>query len=337
MAGRFAGKLPPMILVVGGAGYIGSHMCKLLRESNEPHVVFDSLENGHRESVAGSDLVVGDLRRAEDLKEVFKRHSIDLVMHFAAYISVGESVRDPGKYFENNTSGVLTLLDVMREFGAKHFVFSSTAAIFGEPQYSPIDEDHPKNPASPYGLSKLFVEQILADYDRAHGMKSVCLRYFNAAGADSSGEIGEDHLPEEHLIPVAIEAAQGKRPMLKIFGTDYGTPDGTCVRDYVHVSDLANAHSLAIKHLRSGADSRNFNLGNGQGFSVRQVIDTVRTVTGLNVPFEESDRRPGDPATLIAGSNRIKSELGWSPQYDKLEDIVETAWKWHQAHPKGYA
>ena len=326
-----------MILVIGGAGYIGSHLVRLLREQNEPHVVFDNLENGHRAAVGSSPLFEGDLRKIEDLRQVFADFpEIDVVMHFGAYIAVGESVREPAKYWRNNTSAVLNLLDVMRENRVDKLVFSSTAAIFGEPQYVPIDEEHPKNPTSPYGMNKLTVERILADFDVAYGLKSVCLRYFNACGAHPSGEIGEDHSPEEHLIPVAILAALGRRPMLKVMGTDYDTPDGTCVRDYVHILDLASAHLMAVKHLRDGSGSRQYNLGNGTGFSVRQVIDTVSRVIEMPVPHENAPRRPGDPGTLVAASERIRRDWGWNPKYQNLADIIGTAWNWHKHRAKGY-
>lgn len=332
------GNLPGMILVLGGAGYIGSHMVKLLRQSGERHLVFDNLEQGHKAAVEGSALFVGDLRNADDLRRVFSQNpDIDIVMHFAAYIAVGESVREPGRYFENNTCAVLGLLETMREFGIAKFVFSSTAAIFGEPQYVPIDEAHPKNPTSPYGDSKLFVERICDAYDTAHGLKSVCLRYFNAAGADPEGVLGEDHHPESHLIPLAIWAAQGRAGALKLFGTDYDTPDGTCVRDYIHVDDLAQAHLLAVRHLRQAGDSRRYNLGNGQGFSVREVIDTVSKIAGTPVPFEGAPRRAGDPARLIASSEAIRRDWSWSPRYPDLHTIVEHAWRWFEAHPNGYA
>jgi UDP-glucose 4-epimerase len=325
-----------MILVVGGAGYIGSHMCKLLRKAGEPHLVFDNLSQGHRAAIKDSPLTIGDLRDKEDLEKVFAENKIDLVMHFAAYISVGESVREPAKYWDNNTAGALTLLETMKENGINRFVFSSTAAIFGEPKYVPIDEEHPKNPTNPYGDSKLAVETILKSFDTAYGLKAVCLRYFNAAGADPDGQIGEDHEPEEHLVPLAIKAALGQRPALKIFGTDYETPDGTCVRDYIHILDLAEAHLLAVKHLRKDGDSRHYNLGNGQGFSVKQVLETVEKVSGKQVPHENAARRPGDPAKLIASSDRIREDWSWSPTMPKLETIVETAWTWHSTHPNGY-
>ncbi|HEY0867412.1 MAG TPA: UDP-glucose 4-epimerase GalE [Fimbriimonas sp.] len=326
-----------MILVLGGAGYIGSHMLKLLREQGEKHLVFDNLEQGHREALQGSPLFQGDLRRKEDLERVFRENpEIDVVMHFAAYIAVGESVREPGRYYENNTSAVLQLLEAMRRHGVAKFVFSSTAAVFGEPQYVPIDEKHPQAPTSPYGASKLMVERMLDDFDVAHQTKSVCLRYFNAAGADPENRIGEDHDPETHLIPVAILAAMGKMPKLKIFGTDYDTPDGTCVRDYIHILDLAQAHLLAVRHLRDGGESRKYNLGNGQGFTVRQVIETVEQVSGLPVPHEEGPRRAGDPARLIASSDLVRRDWGWQPKYTNLATIVGHAWEWHRTHPDGY-
>jgi UDP-glucose 4-epimerase len=326
-----------MILVVGGAGYIGSHMLRLLREENEEHLVLDNFEQGHRGALQGSPSTSGDLRKANDLKRVFAENpSIDLVMHFAAYISVGESVREPYKYYENNTAGVLNLLHAMREAGVNKFVFSSTAAIYGEPQYVPLDEEHPKSPVNPYGFSKYACERILDDFDRAHEFRSVCLRYFNACGAAPDGSIGEDHHPEEHLIPVALLAALGKRPTLKIFGTDYDTPDGTCVRDYIHVLDLAQAHLLAVRHLRQGGESRKYNLGNGQGFSVRQVMELTGKVLGKPVPVEEAPRRPGDPATLIASSEKIRKDWGWAPKYTDLEEIISHAWNWHRGHPEGY-
>lgn len=326
-----------MILVVGGAGYIGSHMLRRLREAGEAHIVFDNFEAGHRGALGGSPAFQGDLRNPEDLKRVFAENpQIDVVMHFAAYISVGESVREPGKYYENNTSGVLNLLEAMRAAGVNKFVFSSTAAIFGNPEYVPIDEDHPKAPLNPYGLSKLFVERVCEGYEVAHGFKSVCLRYFNAAGAAPDGAIGEDHSPEEHLIPVAILSALGKRPAMKIFGTDYDTVDGTCVRDYIHILDLADAHLLAVRHLRDGGDSRRYNLGNGRGFSVKQVLETVEEVIGREIPKETGPRRPGDASTLVASSDRIRRDWGWEPKYPELRTIVEHAWNWHQSHPDGY-
>ncbi len=325
-----------MILVVGGGGYIGSHMCKLLAKAGEQFVVFDNFETGHRQAVAGAKIVEGDLRKSEDIDKALKADRFDSVMHFGAYIMVGESVLKPAAYYENNVVGVLNLLNALKGHGINKFIFSSTAAIFGEPQYVPIDEDHPKSPTSPYGDTKLAVERILDAYDRAYGIRSVCLRYFNAAGADPDGILGEDHDPESHLIPAAILAGMGQSPGLSIFGTDYPTPDGTCLRDYIHVMDLARAHLLALNHLRDGGKSKKYNLGNGTGFSVRQVIDTVQSVSGLTIPVLEGPRRPGDPATLIASSDKIKEDLGWRPEIPRLEDIVGDAWKWRKAHPKGY-
>lgn len=326
-----------MILVIGGAGYIGSHMLKLLRDEGEEHLVLDNFEQGHRGALQGSPSVQGDLRSRADLDRVFSENKIDVVMHFAAYISVGESVREPFKYWDNNTVGVLNLLEAMRGHGIDKLVFSSTAAIFGEPQYVPIDEDHPKKPTSPYGDSKLAVERMLDSYDRGYGFKSACLRYFNAAGADPDGQIGEDHSPEEHLIPVAILSALGKRPPMKIFGTDYDTPDGTCVRDYIHILDLAQAHLLAVRHLRNSGDSRRYNLGNGQGFSVKQIIETTQEVIDRKIPHEYGPRRPGDPAKLIASSDKIRNDWGWKPRYTDVREIIQHAWNWHRTHPEGYA
>ncbi len=325
-----------MILVAGGAGYIGSHLCRALQEANEPFVVLDNLSSGHREAVAGATLVEADLADRDALERVFHDHDVDLVMHFAASISVGESVRDPAKYWRNNFFGTLNLVQAMAAAGVNRLVFSSTAAIFGEPVKLPIDEDHPCSPVNPYGATKLAVERMLEAYDAGHGLRSVCLRYFNACGAHPSGELGEDHTPEEHLIPVAIQAGLGQRGPLSVFGTDYPTPDGTCVRDYVHIADLAEAHLLAARHLRQGGDSRRFNLGNGEGFSVRQVIHTVEEVSGRSVPHHEAPRREGDPAQLVASSRRIRDEWGWSPSFPELETIVEHAWRWHSTHPNGY-
>lgn len=325
-----------MILVIGGAGYIGSHMLALLRDRNEPHLVFDNLETGHRQALQGSRLFEGDLRRRDDILRALGENPIDTVMHFGAYIMVGQSVTQPSEYYWNNLVGVLNLLDAMRERAVLRLVFSSTAAIFGEPVYVPIDEDHPKQPTSPYGDTKLAVEKMLASFDRAYGIRSVCLRYFNAAGSDPDAVLGEDHDPETHLIPACILAALGKVPGLSIFGTDYDTPDGTCVRDYVHVCDLAQAHLLAIRHLRDGGESRQYNLGNGQGFSVREVIDTVESVTGRPIPQSVAGRREGDPAVLIASSERIRRDWGWNPEYPDLRTIVEHAWRWRQRHPDGY-
>ncbi len=325
-----------MILVVGGAGYIGSHMCKLLRQTGEQHLVFDNLERGHREALQGSPFVMGDLREPESLARVFAEHEIDLVMHFAAYIEVGESVKDPSSFYTNNFFGVQELLEAMRKAKVDKIVFSSTAAVYGEPKYVPLDEVHATQPTNPYGNTKLAVERMLHDYDVAYGIRSVCLRYFNAAGADPDGVLGEDHRPESHLIPRVLLAAMGKAPTINVFGTDYDTPDGTCVRDYIHVCDLADAHLLAIRHLRDGGQSDRFNLGNGQGFSVRQVIETSERVVGHAIPVAEGPRRAGDPARLIASSDKIRQALGWTPKRPDLEQIVLDAWNWRQSHPEGY-
>lgn len=325
-----------MILVVGGAGFIGSHMLKVLREAGEAFVVFDNLETGHSAALQGAECIQGDLRDPGSLARALRARHFDVVMHFGAYIMVGESVRQPSEYYQNNFVGTMNLLDAMRDRGINKLIFSSTAAIFGEPQYVPIDEDHPKNPASPYGDTKLAVERLIDAYGTAYGLRSVCLRYFNAAGADPDGVIGEDHHPESHLVPAAILAAMGATPGLSIFGTDYPTPDGTCVRDYIHVMDLASAHLLAARYLRDGGESEKFNLGNGRGFSVREIIDTVERVSGLRVPVTEAERRPGDPATLIASSAKIQANLGWTPQLPGIAQIVEDAWNWRSSHPNGY-
>jgi UDP-glucose-4-epimerase GalE len=257
-------------------------------------------------------------------------------MHFGAYASVAESVKDPGRYYENNVSRTLVLLDEMVRRGIKRLVFSSSASTYGEPVEIPIPEDHPKNPTNPYGRSKLIIEDVLRDYDAAYGLKSVSLRYFNAAGADPEGELGEDHKPEEHLIPIVLQAALGKRPGVSIYGTDWDTPDGTCIRDYIHVMDLAQAHILACEALESGGETTSYNLGNGSGYSVQQVIEVAREVTGRPIGAIPGSRRPGDPARLVASSDKIRRELGWEPEIRELRDIVKTAWKWHSAHPEGY-
>lgn len=327
-----------MILVVGGAGYIGSHVVRLLVEQNAQVIVFDNLSAGHEQAVPRNiPLFEGDLLDKASLSRVFQEYpAIDTVMHFGASISVGESVRNPSLYYRNNVTGTLSLLDAMVEAGVSKLVFSSTAATYGEPQQVPIPESHPKHPTSPYGHSKLVVEQILQAYEVAYGLRSVIFRYFNASGAHPSAQIGEDHRPEEHLIPVAIKAAQGLRPSLKLFGTDYPTPDGTCVRDYIHVCDLAEAHWKGVQWLADGKPSETFNLGNGEGYSVRQVVELVSEVTGMQVPFETADRRAGDPAVLVASSAKAKELLGWEPQRPQLKTIIEDAWRWHSTHPNGY-
>lgn len=325
-----------MIAVVGGAGYIGSHMVKYLRKKGEPVVVFDNLSKGHLEAVSGAELVQGDLRNPDDLERLFSNRSIECVMHFAAYASVGESMRLPDLYYDNNVVGCCRLLEAMQRRGVKMMIFSSSAAVYGEPETVPIDESSPKSPTNPYGETKLVMERMLGWYDQAYGLRSVSLRYFNAAGADPEGELGEDHDPEEHLIPIVLQVALGKRTGMKVFGADWPTPDGSCVRDYVHIWDLAQAHYQALQRLRSGAQSSAYNLGNGKGYSVLQVIQTAETVTERRIAWESAPRRPGDPATLVASSQRAASELGWQPDYPDLEEIVRHAWVWHRDHPNGY-
>lgn len=320
------------ILVVGGAGYIGSHMVKTLINEGYSVVVLDNLSTGHRRLLTGGEFVQGSLGDANLLEKLFSEHRIQAVMHFAAFSLVGESVQQPLKYYRNNISETVSLIEAMVRHCVKRFIFSSTAAVYGEPEKIPISEDHTYSPTNPYGASKLCVERILADSDRAHGLKSFCLRYFNAAGADASGMIGELHDPESHLIPLILKAAMSKK-VVKIFGTDYPTPDGTCIRDYVHVTDLAQAHLLALQALLDGAESRTFNLGNSIGHSVRQVIDVAQEVTGLPIGTFEDQRRPGDPAVLVADAGRIKRELHWNPEYEDLEKIIASAWKWHSRQP----
>ncbi len=319
------------ILVVGGAGYIGSHMVKLLGERGCAVTTLDDLSSGHRDAVLTGDLVQGDMADTELLRSLFARRKYDAVMHFASFIEVGESVREPAKYYRNNVANTLTLLSAMREAGVDRFIFSSTAAIFGTPQYVPIDERHPRAPINPYGRTKNMVEDVLGDYERAYGLRSVCLRYFNAAGADPEGKLGERHEPESHLIPLALQAASGRRAGLSVYGTDYDTPDGTCIRDYVHVSDLCEAHWLALESLRAGAGSQAYNLGNGNGFSVLEVIETAKKVTGVDFAVKREARRAGDPPRLVADSSAIKAKLGWSPRYADLDTIVAHAWAFERS------
>jgi UDP-glucose 4-epimerase len=336
------------VLVTGGAGYIGSHTVAELIEKNEEVIVVDNLEKGHREAIISNklngdsnvgnvNLLVGDLRDKDFLKEAFSKNDIEAVIHFAAYIEVGESVANPLKYYNNNVISTLNLLTAMKDAGVNKIVFSSTAATYGEPENIPILETDKTFPTNPYGETKLAVEKALRWADNAYGIKHVILRYFNASGAHVSGCIGEDHSPETHLIPLVIQTALGKRESIKIFGNDYNTPDGTCVRDYIHVSDLANAHYLALQSLRRGEESKIYNLGNGKGFSVKEVIDVVRKVTGRPIKAENAPRRPGDPAILVASSEKIRKELNWKPQMADLETIVSTAWEWHKNHPNGYS
>lgn len=314
------------ILVTGGAGYIGSHMVSLLEKSGHQVTVMDNLSNGHRDSIGNTPFILGDIGDRSLLDQVMVADSFDAVMHFASFIQVGESVISPSKYYNNNVSKTLVLLDAMVNAGIKKFIFSSTAAIFGEPIYSPIDESHPKSPVNPYGKTKLLVEEVLADYRQAYGLRSVSLRYFNAAGADPNGKNGERHHPETHLIPLILKAASGERSSITVYGKDYETPDGTCIRDYIHVVDLCEAHLLSLMHLSSGGDSAAYNLGNGQGFSVLEVIAAAEKVTQKEIRVESGNRREGDPPRLVADSRMIKKELGWTPQYPEIETIIKHAW-----------
>jgi UDP-glucose 4-epimerase len=321
------------ILVVGGAGYIGSHMVKALLDAGHQVVTLDNLSTGFRDAVLGGEFVEGDIADSALLDELLPSHGFDAVMHFAAHIQVGESVENPGKYYTNNVANTLNLLNAMVRHRVNHFIFSSTAAIFGEPQHLPVDEAHPKAPINPYGTSKWMVEQILADFDRAYGLRSVCLRYFNAAGAEPDGLLGWRYEGVTNLIPVVLKVAAGRRPNVTVFGRDYDTPDGTGVRDYIHVMDLCAAHLLALQRLWAGGGSDVFNLGNGHGFSVQQVIDAARKASGRDIAVEEGARRPGDPATLVADSTRAREILGWRPRYADLDAIVAHAWKWELRRP----
>ena len=325
------------ILVSGGAGYIGSHTVLYLKQKGIDVVVYDNLQTGHIEALKDVPLVKGDLRDEATLKTVFEDYKIDAVIHFAASSLVGESVQDPLKYYENNVAGTLSLLKQMIAHDVKKIVFSSTAATYGEPKSIPIKESDPTMPTNPYGETKLAIEKMFKWSEAAYGLKSVSLRYFNAAGADPNGSIGEDHQPESHLIPLVLQVALGQREHISIFGNDYPTEDGTCIRDYIHVMDLADAHFRAVKRLDEKGESGTYNLGNGTGFSVKEVIDTCRRVTGHEIPAVESPRRAGDPAVLIASSEKAEKELGWKPQYTELDKIVEHAWAWHKNHPTGYS
>lgn len=322
-----------MILVVGGAGYIGSHFVKELVETQEVGVL-DNFSTGHRNAVdKQAVLFEGDLGNVQDVEKIFQEHPIDAVMHFAANSLVGESVVDPNKYYQNNVAGTLTLLQTMLKYKVKKFIFSSTAATYGIPEDDVLTEKSVTQPINPYGHSKLMVEQILADFSKAYGLHYVVLRYFNAAGAHTSAEIGENHDPETHLIPIVLEHLQGKREKISVFGSDYDTKDGTCIRDYIHVTDLANAHILALNALLNGdKDTATYNLGNGKGYSVNEIIQTCEAVTGRKATIDYSERRAGDPAQLIASSAKIEQELGWVPNYS-LKEIIESAWNWHQRSP----
>ncbi len=317
------------VLVVGGAGYIGSHMVKMLGQYGSSVTTLDDLSSGHRDAVLCGEFIQGDFGDRVVLDTVLSQ-GFDAVMHFASFIQVGESVHNPEKYYRNNVANTLGLLDAMRAHGVNKFIFSSTAATFGEPQYTPIDEQHPQHPINPYGRTKLIVEQALADYERAYDFKSVSLRYFNAAGADPEGQLGERHEPETHLIPLVLQTASGRRPHISVFGQDYDTPDGTCIRDYIHINDLCSAHWLALQSLLRGQRSQAYNLGNGSGFSVQEVIDAAEQVTGRKISVQYSPRRAGDPARLVANAKRAREQLGWHPQYDELTTIIQHAWVWEQ-------
>ncbi|MGR3915888.1 UDP-glucose 4-epimerase GalE [Pediococcus acidilactici] len=325
------------ILVVGGAGYIGSHMVKRLIEQGQEVVVVDNLSTGHRKAVdEKARFYEGDIRNHVFLKGVFDRENIDTVVHFAAFSIVPESMEKPLKYFDNNTAGMVALLEEMRDHDVKRIIFSSTAATYGVPEKSPIAKNDRQAPINPYGESKLMMEKIIRWADQAYGIKFVALRYFNVAGAYPDGSIGEDHGPETHLTPIILQVAAGQRDQLKIFGDDYNTPDGTNVRDYVHVLDLVDAHILAINYLKAGNDSDVFNLGSSTGFSVKQMVEAAREVTGEPIPAEIAERRPGDPDSLIAASQKARDVLQWQPQYDDVKEIIQTAWNWKQQHPRGY-
>jgi len=319
------------VLVTGGAGYIGSHACKALAEAGYTPVTLDNLVHGHRWAVRWGPFVRGDVADEPLVRGVLREHRIEAVIHFAGYGYVGESMLAPGKYFQNNVSGSIALLNAMRAENANCLVFSSTCATYGVPQNALIDEDHPQHPVNPYGESKLFVERMLGWFGAAHGLRHAALRYFNAAGADADGDTGEDHDPETHLIPLAIDAALGTRPPVAIFGTDYPTPDGTAVRDYIHVTDLAAAHVEALRRLQAGAANMRLNLGTGRGHSVRDVIRAIEEVGGRPIPVTEASRRPGDPAMLVAASGRAATSLGWTPRHSDLRNIIATAWRWHSS------
>ncbi|MCY3011880.1 MAG: UDP-glucose 4-epimerase GalE [Pirellula sp.] len=324
------------VLVVGGAGYVGSHTVRLLLAQGHEVWVYDNLSLGHRESVPAGRLIEGNLTDRALLMQVMRDKEIEAVMHFAAYALVGESVQHPAMYYQNNVIATFELLEAMRAVGVWRFVFSSTTATYGQPEKMPISEDTPQNPINPYGFTKLVVERALADYAHAYGFGVAALRYFNASGASSDASIGEDHDPESHLIPIVLQVALGQRPHISIFGTDYPTEDGTCIRDYIHVEDLATAHLAALQKLQPNSVLQ-MNLGTGVGHSVQQVIEACRKITGHAIPAVIAPRRAGDPACLIADSSKAQRELNWKPKYVSIESIVETAWKWHQSHPRGYS
>ena len=322
------------ILVTGGAGYIGSVVSAELLGAGHQVVVYDNLSHGHRQAVPrGAEILTGEMGDREALDRAFQQHRPEAVMHFAALIEAGESMQAPERYFRNNTASTLTLLECMLRHGTHRLVFSSTAALYGNPERTPIEEDAALRPTNAYGESKLLVERMLGWFHQIHGLRYASLRYFNAAGA--AGELGEDHRPESHLIPLVLQVALGRRPGISVYGADYDTPDGTCVRDYIHVADLAAAHLLAL-HALEGRQQLIYNLGNGRGFSVRQVVEVARKVTGHAIPAKDAPRRPGDPAVLVASSEKIRRELGWQPRYPELEQIVASAWEWRRGHPDGY-
>ena len=318
------------VLVVGGAGYIGSHMVKMLHHASHDVVTLDNLSNGYRDAVLYGDFIQADIGSKEQLSQIFLEHKFDAVIHFASLIQVGESVIHPDVYYKNNLVNTINLLDVMVAHDVKYLIFSSTAAVYGNPEYTPIDEKHSMKPINPYGKSKLMVEQVLEDYDKAYGLKSVSLRYFNAAGADPECELGERHVPETHLIPLILQAASGRRDSIKIFGRDYNTPDGTCIRDYIHITDLCTAHLTALGFIQNSDHSTAFNLGNGNGFSVKEVIDTAKRVTGKDFSVIDMPRRDGDPAVLVANSSLAQELLDWHPGYADLDLIIKHAWHWEQ-------
>ena len=326
---------PSTILVVGGCGYIGSHMVRMLRDHGMRPVVVDNLVTGHPDAVHAAELRRGEIGDREFMRAVLREARPDCVMHFAAASLVGESTRDPGKYWRNNLVQTLDLVDAMREAGVRQFIFSSTAAVFGNPVETPITETHPRCPINPYGHSKLAVEYLLQDYDQAHGLRSVSLRYFNAAGAQPDGSLGERHDPETHLIPLVLQVASGRRPLIARYGCHHATPDGSCIRDYIHVQDLCTAHLLALRHLQAGGASDCFNLGNGRGHSVNEVIAAARRITGHPIPLRDDPPREGDPPVLVADASRARRELGWSPRYPDLDSILTHAWQWERQrhHP----
>lgn len=324
------------VLIIGGAGYIGSHAVRYFQNQGEHVVVVDNLQKGHQKAIQVNDFYQIDIRSKKDLRKVFENHNFDAVIHFAANSLVGESMEKPLDYFDNNVYGMQCLLEVMHEFYVKKIVFSSSAATYGEPNHIPILESNETKPTNTYGETKLMMEKMMKWIDKAYGIKYVSLRYFNAAGADPSGDIGEDHFPETHLIPLVLQVALEKREKIYIFGDDYDTKDGTCIRDYIHIQDLASAHYLALEYLRQGHDSDVFNLGCGEGYSVKEIIDVARKVTGHPIPSEIEGRRAGDPAILIASSEKAEKVLNWKPKYNSIEKIISDAWNWHSKHPNGF-